>query len=82
MVRKISGQGKGPVRHLNTANGKVTAISDIANKLADALSKTSSSDNYSDEFLATKDKKESHRLNFDSNNSESYKQPFYMRELK
>ncbi len=64
MIRKINGKGKSnSVNHLNKGNEKVTSVPDIANTLADAFSRNSSSDHYSEEFLKVKTEQERTRLN-------------------
>ena len=51
MVRKIQEKGKSSsLGHLNVNNEKVTSEKDISNTLADAFSKNSSSENYTQKF--------------------------------
>ena len=83
MVRKIQGKGKSSsLGHLNVNNKKVTSKKDISNTLADAFSKNSSSENYTEKFKNIKQQKEKRNLKFSSDNSETYNQPFSLSELK
>ena len=83
MVRKIQGKGKSSsLGHLNVNNKKVTSKKDISNTLADAFSKNSSSENYTQKFKNIKQQKEKRNLKFSSDNSETYNQPFCLSELK
>ena len=83
MVRKIQGKGKSSsLGHLNVNNKKVTSKKDISNTLADAFSKNSSSENYTQKFKNIKQQKEKRNLKFSSDNSETYNQPFSLSELK
>ena len=64
MVRKIQGKGKSSsLTHLNVNNKKVTSKKDISNTLADAFSKNSSSENYTQKFKNIKQQKEKQYLN-------------------
>ena len=59
MVRKIQGKGKSSsLGHLNVRNKKVTSKKDISNTLADAFSRNSSSENYTQNFKNIKQQKE------------------------
>ena len=82
MVRKISGKGKSSFGHLDVNDTKITSAKDISNTLADTFSKTSSSSNYNSKFKNIKQQKEKKKLNFQSNNLESYNIPFSILELK
>ena len=83
MVSKIQGKGKSSsIAHLNVNNEKVTSREDISNTLADAFSKNSSSENYTQKFKNIKQQKEKRNLKFSSDNSESYNQSFSLSELK
>ena len=83
MVRKIQGKGKSSsLGHLNVNNKKVTSKKDISNTLADAFSKNSSSENYTEKFKNIKQQKVKRNLKFSSDNSETYNQPFSLLELK
>ena len=58
MVRKIQGKGKSSsLGHLNVNNKKVTSKKDISNTLADAFSKNSSSENYTQKSKISNNKK-------------------------
>ena len=82
-VRKIQGKGKSSsLGHLNVNNKKVTSKKDISNTLADAFSKNSSAENYTEKFKNIKQEKEKRNLKFSSDNSETYNQPFSLSELK
>ena len=77
MVRKIEGKGKSSsLGHLDVNIEKVTSKKDISNTLADAFSKNSSSENYTQKFKNIKQLKEKRNLKFSSDNSETYNQPF------
>ena len=83
MVRKIKGNGKSSsLGHLNVNNKKVTSKKDISNTLADAFSKNSSSENYTQKFKNIKQQKEKRNLIFSSDNSETNNHPFSLTELK
>ena len=82
MVRKISGKGKSSFGHLDVNDTKITSAKDISNTLADTFSKTSSSSNYNSKFKNIKQQKEKKKLNFQSNNLESYNIPFSILEFK
>ena len=60
----------------------LTSPSDIANKLADNLTKKSSSANYPPEFQRIKARKERSKPNFVSKNLEDYNTTFNLEELK
>ena len=82
MVRKIQGKGKSAsVNHLKKNNTHVTSKKDIANTLADNFSEKSSSENYSVKFRKIKDQQEKQKLKFTSDNTESYKSKFSLKEL-
>ena len=83
MTRKISGkQSNTTIHHLENNDGtKITERVDIANRLAQEISKNSSSNNYRTEFQKYKVKAEKEHLDFDTDNSENYNVPFTIREL-
>ena len=83
MIRKISGkQSNTTIHHLENNDGtKITERVDIANRLAQEISKNSSSNNYCTKFQKHQEKVEKENLNFDTDNSESYNVPFTIREL-
>ena len=60
---------------------KITERVDIANRLAQEISKNSSSNNYRAKFQKCKEKAEKEHLDFDTDNSENYNVPFTIREL-
>ena len=79
MVRKTQGKGKSSsLGHLNVKNEKVTSKKEISNAFADAFSKNSSSENYTQKFKNIKEKR---NLKFSSDNSETHNQSFFS-ELK
>ena len=83
MVRKIKGKGKvSPINHLKRGNDNVTSKKDIADVLAEAFSKNSSSNHYTEKFRKYKDKAEKQKLNFKSNNTEDYNHSFSIKELQ
>ncbi len=83
MVQRIKGKGSNSsIKHLiDDDNNLLTAKKDIANILAQSVSKTSSSDNYDPKFKTFKDKQEKHNINFTSDNAEDYNEPFSLNEL-
>ena len=82
MIRKISGKPTGTkIPHLHVNNSEVTDIPDIANSLAQTFSDNSSSEQYSTKFQLFHRQAENNPLNFKSNNTETYNNPFSMCEL-
>ena len=83
MICKISGKNQSsPLKRLIKNNTQVTDIKDITNTQAEIFSVNSSSTNSNTEFHKYKDKKEKQKLNFQSNNTESYNGLFSLSELK
>ena len=83
MVRKILGKRQTPkINHLEKNGSFVTNKTDIANTIGESIAKNSSSDNYTKEFQRLKRMKENIRINFNSNNQESYNKTISLRELK
>ena len=81
MIYKISGKNQSiPLKHLIKNNTRVINIKDMADTLAETFSINSSSTNSHTEFH--KDKKEKQKLNFKSDNTESYNELFSLSELK
>ena len=84
MIRKITGKNvASPMHHLKDDNG--TLISDrveISNTLGAAIEKSSSSNNYSEEFQSIKAQKEKQKINFKTNRNLRYNKKFTMRDLK
>ena len=81
-VRKINGRGKrNSLQHLKANGTEYQYKKDIADILAETFSKNSSSSHYSATFRKVKHQKEKQPLNFKSNNSESYNEPFSLSEL-
>ena len=84
MIRKISGkQSNTTIHHLeNNDETKITERVDIANRLAQEISKNSSSAfHYCAVFQKYQEKAEKEHLDFDTDNSENYDVPFTIREL-
>ena len=83
MIRKISGkQSNTTIHHLeNNDMTKITERVDIANRLAQEISKNSSSNNYHTKFQKHQEKVEKENLDFDTDNSENYNLPFTISEL-
>ena len=83
MIRKISGkQSNITIHHLENNDGtKITERVAIANRLAQDISKNSSSNNYRTKFQKYQEKPEKEHLDFDSDNSENYNVPFTSRKL-
>ena len=83
MVRKIMGKNTfSGAKHLKVDDRDITDTNEIANTLAGTISNNSSSNHYSEKFQRIKSRTEKCRLNFKSNNSESYNALFSERELK
>ena len=82
MVRKIKGKSQPPISHLSVDNTKIDTQDKIADALADAFAKKSSSQNCSTNFQKNKTNEEKKRLNFSSKNQESYNKLFTLQELK
>ena len=78
MKRKISGkQSNTTIHHLKNNDGtKITQRVDITNRLAQEISKNSSTNNYRTEFQKYQEKAEKEHLDFDTDNSENYNVPF------
>ena len=75
MIRKISGkQSNTIIHHLENNNDgtKITERVDIANRLAQEISKNSSSNNYHTEFQKYQVNAEKEHLDFDTDNFENY----------
>ena len=70
MIRKISGkQGNTTIHHLENNDGtKITERVDIASRLAQEISKNSSSNNYRTKFQKYQEKAEKEHLDFDTDN--------------
>ena len=83
MIRKISGkQSNTTIHHLENNEGtKITERVDIANRLAQEISKNSSSNNYRTKFQKYQVNAEKEHLDFDTDNSENYNVQFTIREL-
>ena len=83
MIRAISGkQTQRPVYHLKTENGIAETPDEIVESLAHNYEKQSSVDNHCEDFKSTKEKAEKIKLNFESDNKETYNRKFSLKELK
>jgi len=73
IVNKIAGK-RSPivVKHLQDGDKEVTSLADIADTLAENFSEVSSSRHYNAKVQSHKERTESHRLRFNSNNTETY----------
>ena len=83
MIRKISGkQSNTTIHHLENNDGtKRTERVDIVNRLAQEISKNSSSNNYRTKFQKYQVKAEKEHMDFDTANSDNYNVQFTIREL-
>lgn len=83
MVRRISGKPTSTgCSHLKVNGVNIEQPADIANTMASTLSYNSSSDHYNPKFRRYKAHQEQWPINFPSDNSESYNQPFSLTELQ
>ena len=83
MIRKIKGKGSSDnVQHLKVDDNILTSKTDISNKIAETISKNSSSANYTPEFQKHQNIQEKVNLSFRSDNSEDYNDIFSLDELK
>ena len=83
MIKKIAGKfHTHAINHLSKNNNKITNKKDIADELAITFSKNSSAKHGNEKFAKFKQKAEKLKLNFKSNNTESYNLPFTIEELK
>ena len=83
MIRNISGkQSNITIHHLEKNDGtKITERVDIANWLAQEISRNFSSNNYRTKFKKYQVNAEKEHLDFDSDNYENYNVQFTIREL-
>jgi ribonuclease HI len=81
-VRRVKGKEPNAIGHLKDQGRSVTSPKDIANCLASSIADKSSTDHYTPEFRRIKIREERHPINFNSNNSEDYNQPFSLEELR
>ena len=82
MVNKISGKNhKPPLKHIIHNGTKITNKREIAEHLAENLSQTSSVKNQKEKFQTIKKQQEKRKINFQSDNTENYNEPFSIREL-
>jgi len=82
MINKISWK-RSPteVKHLQIGDKEITAVTDIADTLAEWFSEISSSKHYSSELQSHKARAECQTLKFNSHNIETYNTPFCLDEL-
>ena len=82
-MRKILGKSQPTaLKHITKHKTEVSSKKDIADKLARTFSANSSINNSNPNFLTFKNNAEEHKLNFKSNNSEKYNQPFTTSKLQ
>ena len=82
---RISGKGRakvGTVNHLSTYDRHASSYEDIANAFANAFSKTSSTELYTETFQLHKKQAEKTKLKFKSNKKEIYNKLFSFKDLK
>ena len=84
MIRKITGKvSSTSSTYLTRSDGvEVRSQKDIANTSAKTITSNSSSSHYSKTFQKFQEKEEKKKLNFKSNNNESYNAPFSLCELQ
>ena len=84
MIRAINGKrSKNPVFHLKKKDGTVAETEEeIVETLADNFEQQSSSEKHSKHFQSIKHQAEKTKLNFNSDNRESYNRVFSMKDLK
>ncbi|VDI43680.1 Hypothetical predicted protein [Mytilus galloprovincialis] len=84
MVQKIKGKNsKATVKHLKDGNDLLTSEKNTANKLGETFAKSSSCNNYREEFKKMlKKQKEKIKLNFKSKNGENFNKLFSLEELR
>ena len=83
MINRIKGKGsRSTIQHLTVNGDLFTAKHDIANKLAESISKNSSSSNYVPAFQKYQKEQEKRQINFKSDNAENYNEQFSLSELK
>ena len=82
MIKKIAGKFHTHAIIYFSKNNKITNKKDIADELAITFSKNTLAKNGNEKFAKFKQKAEKLKLNFKSNNTESYNLPFTIEELK
>ena len=82
MIKKFKGTYKEPLQHIKTEDSFAETDKDVANEIASALSKNSSSQNYNKEFIKNKNISEKKKLDFSSTGEENYNSKFSLRELE
>ena len=83
MIRKITGKHvPNCLHHLKDSNGDIiTTKDDIAEKLAEAFERNSSSEHYSNDFKHIKRREEAKSLNFKTKKTYSYNKKFTLRDI-
>ena len=82
MIRKMKGKSSADIKHIHD-NGEVLVDSkEIADKFAETFRDISSSANYSPQFRQHANNAEKVKLNFSSDNTETYNKLFCMDELR
>ena len=83
MIKKIADKFlTHAINQLSKNNNKITNKKDIADELVITFPKNSLAKNGNEKFAKFKQKAEKLKLNFKSNNTESYNLPFTIEELK
>lgn len=80
-IRKMKGREGPQLKHIDNHGTLLTSKHDIANILAETFAKNSSTENYQPNFQKIRTNQETIKLNFISQNTEIYNQPFSMEEL-
>ena len=81
-VRRIKGKDSNAIGHLKVQGRTVTSPKEIADCLAASIADQSSTAHYTPEFQRIKIREERYPINFLSDNSEDYNQPFSLEELR
>ena len=82
MIKKMKGTHSEPIKHILKENSFAETEKTVANEIASAFSKNSSSDNYKKEFKIYKQISEKKQLNFNSSEDEVYNNDFTIDELQ
>ena len=81
MIKKFKGTLKEPIQHIKSTNNIAETNKSVADEIASAISKNSSTENYSNEFKKQKKISEKEHLNFSSVETEAYNSDFSLDEL-
>ena len=83
IVNKLKGTHKDSINHIVKEDGSVAETEkEVANEIADSLSKNCSSENYNENFKKFKSTKEKEKLDFSTKLNEIYNSKFTLSELK